>query len=102
MALLLLRVSAALALLALIIYCPGIQVGIDLGLGFLALLIFVGLYTRIASVGCAAVTIIGFAEMGGRAGILLGLHALDIALLGAGAYSIDAMIFGRRVIQIED
>jgi len=42
---------------------------------------------------------------GGTPGAFLVLHGIDalaLALLGAGAYSVDARLFGRRVIRLDD
>jgi hypothetical protein len=71
----------------------------------LAIGLLMGLFTRV--LGALGALLLGvFAiRTGGPVGGLLALHgiqALALALLGAGAYSIDARLFGRRVIRLDD
>ncbi len=66
----------------------------------LSLLIVAGTFTPFAAVTCAlaqaAQLLLGAAEISPGA-TLLPVEALILALLGPGAYSIDARLFGRRV-----
>jgi len=74
---------------------PLFVLGAALALGFL---------TQIAAVACAGLIVVGAIKIGGTLGLVVGLHglpALALVLLGAGAYSIDARLFGRRVIVLE-
>jgi hypothetical protein len=71
----------------------------------LAVGLVAGLFTRaIAAVG--ALLLAGLAVLiGSTAGALLallGAQALALMLLGGGAYSCDARLFGRRVIRLDD
>jgi hypothetical protein len=71
----------------------------------LALCLLAGLFTRAAGVLGALLLGICAAEAGGPAGAFVALHAVEalaLALLGAGAYSVDARLFGRKVIRLED
>lgn len=100
-ALLLLRLSAAIVLFAAATLIGPVPIwgcaclalcGAALALGFLARIVAV-----IAGIVAGFAAALGV----GSACWLLALHALDAAalvLLGPGAYSIDARIFGRRVI----
>ena len=104
-ALLLMRIATAATLLLAVVYClrPDAWQGVPailLAAGLLA-----GICTRL--VGGLSVIVLGIlaARTGGAAGAFLVLHgvqALALALLGAGAYSVDARLFGRRVIRLED
>jgi hypothetical protein len=104
-ALLLLRVSAALTPYVAYQHAAGSPgypwlVTASLAAGVLLVL---GVGTRATALVCAiAAVVVGF-EAGGWPAALLALAALDfgaIALLGAGAYSVDARLFGRRVIEV--
>lgn len=69
----------------------------------LASALALGLLTRIAAAGMALVVALAAARMGGACGWALGLNAAHVATLvlaGAGAYSLDARLFGRRVIKV--
>ena len=104
LALLILRLSLAgvLAAVPLVVALPPWAPLVSDVLG-LALLI--GALTRVAATMSAACLIGAGALASGPAGVVLALHGLDaaaLALLGAGAYSIDARLFGRRVITLRD
>ncbi|SNS31662.1 hypothetical protein SAMN06295912_104102 [Sphingomonas laterariae] len=101
-ALLLLRcsVAAALAAGAAISAVPWIEAPVLL----VAAALILGVLTRAAGLaGLVAAGLIG-AEIGGTAGLAVGLHgiaALALSMIGAGGYSIDARRFGRRVITLD-
>ncbi len=71
----------------------------------LALALTAGVLTRLAAVLTVAVFLgIGWLA-GGAVGGLIALHGLGafgLSLLGAGAYSIDARLFGRHVITLDE
>ena len=70
----------------------------------LALVLALGVFTRISAAMAVPVTLGAGLMIGGAPGGMIALHGLDaaaLALLGAGAYSIDALIFGRRVIRLD-
>jgi hypothetical protein len=102
-ALLLLRVSAA-SLIAVCLSRVPLSAWVVSGLLVVALALLVGLYTRVAAAICAILALAAVSRNGGTLSWLLGLQALSaaaLAILGAGAYSIDARLFGRRVIDFE-
>lgn len=64
-----------------------------------------GLLTRFAAAACAALVLVAAVRAGGTLSVVLALNALQVAglvLAGGGAYSLDARLFGRRVIRLED
>lgn len=64
-----------------------------------------GLLTRFAAACCAVLVLVGAARAGGALSAVLALNALHVAglaLTGGGAYSLDARLFGRRVIRLDD
>jgi hypothetical protein len=103
LALLILRLAVATALVSGARLCPGPEADVLLAISRLAaVLIIVGWYTPLASVSAALVSVCTFwvcREPGVNA---LAVNALMIAiliavgLLGAGAYSVDARLYGRR------
>ena len=71
----------------------------------LGLALLIGAFTHVAATVSAACLAGAGAMAGSAGGLVLALHGLDaaaLALLGAGAYSIDARLFGRRVITLQD
>ena len=74
------------------------------GLALAAMLAF-GLLTRVAAGAGAALVAWAAYGAGGDLGLCLAVATLQVAalsLLGAGAYSVDAHLFGRRVIHLDD
>jgi hypothetical protein len=71
------------------------------GSALIAIVLLAGIFTRVIAAFCA-IAIIGFAiEPTGYVAMLIGLHGLSaaaLAMLGAGAYSIDGRMFGRHVV----
>lgn len=102
LALLLLRLSAVVALLIHgYVNRGGISVWIQLAAILVALAICIGFLTPVA----AATSLLLHATLWWAMGsigivalIVIGLDALALALLGPGAYSIDGYRFGRRVL----
>jgi hypothetical protein len=75
------------------------------GLGFvlLGLAVCIGVLTPIAATTCAVVNGVGVVCAGHEATVFsLGavLPAAALALMGPGAYSLDAWMFGRRVVVV--
>ena len=69
--------------------------------GGVALLIWIGLWTPLAGVAGAAIQIIGI-TLGHRLDLSLVVFAavtLSLAMLGPGAWSLDARLFGRKRIR---
>jgi hypothetical protein len=103
LALLILRLAVAAALISSARLCPGPETDVLLALSRIAaVLIIVGWYTPVAATSAVAVCLCTFwvcREPGIEA---LRINALMIAilvaigLLGAGAYSVDARLYGRR------
>ncbi len=70
----------------------------------LAAALVLGLFTPLVAGLCAIFALWAWFQLGGAPGILIALHGLDAAalgLLGAGAYSVDARLFGRRVLRLK-
>ncbi len=71
----------------------------------LAILLVVGIWTRVAAVLCIAGAALVAWPLGSMAWLPFFIHALDaatLALIGPGAYSIDAISFGRRTMHLPD
>jgi len=106
-ALLLLRLSyAAIALPALARLSPGPSITVPIGLGAaaIALALLLGFGARAAALLLAAALAVGIGDApGDLTCILVGCAggAAALALLGPGAWSIDAHLHGRRVIRLE-
>jgi uncharacterized membrane protein YphA (DoxX/SURF4 family) len=101
-ALVVLRIALALALAASAqMHFPD---WLAIGAIILAVMILGGVFTRFAAVLGAVFSAIFWLKIGGSLGsaaALLGLCAIALAMLGAGGYSIDARLFGRRVIDLD-
>jgi hypothetical protein len=103
-ALLLLRVSASLLLVGALVYLGASPVWAKCGVVLVAVALCTGFRTRFAAWLCALLAAAGAMEIGGALGVLVALSAVNaaaLALLGAGAFSIDALLFGRRVISLD-
>ncbi len=76
-----------------------------LPLALVAASLVAGLLTRLSAAACAALVLFGAARAEGALAAVLALNALHIVglvLAGGGAYSLDARLFGRRVIRLDD
>ncbi|MDB5705942.1 MAG: hypothetical protein JWN66_3058 [Sphingomonas bacterium] len=100
-ALLMLRLHAALFAVAqstLLRPCPGWTI---IPLALIVLPLLAGLFTRTVAALVTTVSLGLAAALGGTTGAVLAIGALASAaliLLGAGAWSLDARLFGRRMI----
>ena len=104
MALLLMRISAALLLAPCLAALSPVPPLAWLMFGLAAVALVCGLLARVAAAAVAVLAAYAAAKLGWRAGGLFALHAIDAAalcLLGAGAYSIDARLYGRRIIKFD-
>ena len=102
-ALLILRLAVAAALISGARLCPGPETEVLLALSRIAaVLIVVGWYTPLAAGSAVVVSLFTFWVCREPRPDALGVNALMIAiliaigLLGAGAYSVDARLYGRR------
>ena len=103
LALLILRLAVAAALISSARLRPGPETEVLLALSRIAaVLIIVGWYTPLAAVSAMLVSLCTFWVCPEPRVDALGINALIIAiliaigLLGAGAYSVDARLYGRR------
>jgi hypothetical protein len=99
--LLLLRLSAALLLGSIMADLNRLAPWIAVPLDLIIVAITLGSGTRIAASLCAVLAPILLLQEAGAPRLLIATHALDVAalaLLGPGAFSIDARLFGRRTI----
>ena len=98
LALLILRLAVAAVLVSGARFCPGPEAEVLLALSRIAaVLIVVGWYTPLAALSGALVSLCSFwvcRELGFN--VLMIAILVAIGLLGAGAYSIDARLYGRR------
>jgi hypothetical protein len=108
LALLILRLAAAAALISSARFCPGPETDVLLAISRIAAgLIIIGWYTPVAATSAVVVTLCAF-WLCRETGIdVLRINALMIAilvaigLLGAGAYSVDARLYGRRRLVVD-
>ena len=103
LALLILRLAVAAALMSGARLCFGPETEVLLALSRIAaVLIIVGWYMPLAAASAVTVSLCSFWVCGGFGPDAWRVHALMIAilvaigLLGAGAYSVDARLYGRR------
>ena len=71
----------------------------------LILALLLGLVTQVAAVVYAAIAVFEFERVGGVIGacvLVTGLMGISLALLGPGAFSIDARLYGRREISLNN
>jgi hypothetical protein len=102
-ALLLLRLSTAFLLPLAVFISLSPSLWLDVAVVLLAISLAAGVAVRLAASLAALVILFAASRSGGALSAILALQALQaaaLALLGAGAYSIDARLFGRRVIQL--
>jgi len=102
LALLLLRLSIGLVLIAESDVLHPSSMAACLGMFVLAAALGAGLFTRSAAILTTPIIAVGFSlshNVPCFALTLFGLVAIALALSGAGAYSVDAILFGRRVIE---
>jgi hypothetical protein len=71
------------------------------GLIAVALLLSFGVMTPLAAAFCGMLELAGFPVTGGSSDAVFAIaNAAALALLGPGAYSVDARLFGRRIVKI--
>lgn len=104
-ALLLLRISAALLLVVAALVLGPVSWWVWGLIAVTALSLLMGALTRF-SAGLACMAAIGSAILSAKGlDLLFALHALNAAalcILGPGAFSVDARIYGRRIITIDE
>ena len=101
-ALLVLRVAVAAALVTRGWICPAVGATVLMALSSVAaLLITIGLFTPVVCGSAALVSLglIRFSSEPSVSGLMIAI-LVAIALLGAGAYSVDARLYGRRRLVI--
>jgi hypothetical protein len=99
-----LRIENALLGVAVARYLAGPPAWLAACLLVVATLLVAGVLTPVAATAFAIGAAAAGVETGGLLGSVVALHALigiALAMLGAGAYSIDARVFGRRVISLD-
>lgn len=104
LALALLRASAAVLLIGGVLNSAAVAAWISAGAGVLALAMILGLCTRIAAGLCAFAAAVVCLRVEGLSRLAIsahGLTAVALSMLGPGAYSLDARLFGRRVIDLD-
>jgi hypothetical protein len=102
-ALILLRVSVAGTLFAQWMSQgnPAAHIWASTAVGLLGVSICLGLFTPVSSIACCLIEVAMLLDMKGLAFIPLIssiLVAASLGLLGPGAYSLDARMFGRRLV----
>lgn len=103
-ALVLLRISVAAFLITVPVRSLDCSTSLALVLDGVALMIAAGIQTRITALLAAAVAVGLIIRMGGVM-MPLAAHLLDclvLAMAGPGAYSIDARLFGRRIVHLPE
>jgi hypothetical protein len=103
-ALLFLRIGDALLCVVAVNSLPDLPRWLAVVLLLLAALLLVGFLTPIVAAACAITAAAAGVDIGGPVGSVVALHALNgfaLAMLGAGAYSVDAWLFGRRIISLD-
>jgi hypothetical protein len=96
--------TAFLLSLAVFVYLSP-PLWLDIAVALLAFSLAAGFAVRVAASLAALVILFTATQTSGPLEAVLMLQALQavaLALLGAGAYSVDARLFGRRVIQLKD
>lgn len=100
--LLLLRVSVAVGLALSFAWHQGIPLAAIAASWVICAALCVGFYTPVAAVLTFVMqgALLCLRLLGVEAGVVVLLDALALALLGPGAYSLDARRFGRRVLDV--
>jgi hypothetical protein len=102
-ALLILRLAVAAALVSGARLCPGPETEVMLALSRIAaVLIIVGWYTPLAAISAVVISLGTFwvCRAPGVNALMIAI-LIAISLLGAGAYSVDARLYGRRRLVIK-
>ena len=102
--LLLLRASAVLLLVSIMHDVRVLEARVAIPLDILIAAIGLGFGTRVAAMACAVLAPILLLQEEGAPWILIATHSIDaaaLALLGPGAFSVDARMFGRRRITLK-
>ena len=105
LALALLRMSLAAVLATFANADPGLSPWVSMAGDVVALALAIGFFTRLAAALTAPAALCAGLFVGRTIGLAIALHGLDalaLALLGAGAYSFDARLFGRHVITLDE
>jgi uncharacterized membrane protein YphA (DoxX/SURF4 family) len=100
-AILILRGAAALLMVFTSMHFDTFSKLTLLGSILVAILLVLGLFTRLAALACAALTMVVAIMTRGDQQMTFGLlafNAVALSFLGGGAYSVDARMFGRRVL----
>jgi NO-binding membrane sensor protein with MHYT domain len=101
-ALILLRVSVAITLFTQVMPqgSPAAHLWTSTGVGLLGVAICLGLFTPMSSIACCLIQAATLLDMKIPALTLTSsiLVAASLGLLGPGAYSLDARMFGRRLV----
>jgi len=102
-ALILLRVSVAATLFAQLMPQgnPATHIWASTAAGLLGASICLGLFTPVSSIACCLIEVAMLLDMKGLAVVPLTssiLVAASLGLLGPGGYSLDARMFGRRLV----
>ena len=103
-ALLFLRLACAGLWFSALVFAAALPLWLAVAGGLVACALVLGFLTRIATTMTIVAIVVARIELSGALGALTLLHLLDagaLLLLGAGAYSLDARLFGRREIRID-
>lgn len=103
-ALLLMRLACAGLWLSALVFAPDLPLWLAVAGGLVGCALILGFLTRIATAFTLLAIVAARVELTDALETLTLLHALDavaLLLLGAGAYSLDARLFGRREIRID-
>jgi uncharacterized membrane protein YphA (DoxX/SURF4 family) len=102
--LLVMRVAGALAVVVGLRVLAQPPAWAEAALIALAAAVLVGVWTRVTALVCAALAMAARIGIGGELGwvaMLIGVGFLGLAMTGPGAHSVDARLFGRRVIRLD-
>ena len=102
-ALLVIRIAQAATSLTVLLGAPKQELLLTIVAVIASMLLVAGLFVRPTALVLAVMCVLAASSWHGAARCVLLGHAcsdLALALLGAGAYSLDARLFGRRVIDL--